>query len=111
MSSRKKVPRARKPKLEHEYVLRLFVSGPTSRSKRAIDNLRSICKRYLAGRHRIEVVDLQESPGTAADEQIVATPTLLKVLPLPARRVIGDLSQVGKVLHWLEIEDRLACGV
>jgi circadian clock protein KaiB len=86
-----------------EYVLRLFVSGLPPRSQRAIDNLRRVCDRFLAGRHRIEVIDLRDSPGSANDEQIVATPTLLKVLPFPPRRIIGDLSQVDKLLHGLDI--------
>jgi circadian clock protein KaiB len=95
--------RAENPSVEPEYLLRLFVSGLTPRSQRAIDNLQNICQRYLADRHRIEVIDLHESPGLARDEQIVAIPTLLKVSPLPPRRVIGDLSQVEKVLHGLDI--------
>ena len=105
MTAAVKVPRARKPKVEVEceYVLRLFVSGVTPRSRRAIDNLQNICERYLAGRHRIEVVDLYQSPGRAHDEQIIAIPTLVKVQPLPPHRVIGDLSQVDKVLQCLDI--------
>ena len=99
---------ARKLPPEHyddnpEYVLRLFVSGFTPRSQRAIDNLRTICERYVAGRYRIEVVDLFVSPSLAHAEQIIATPTLLKLLPLPTRRIIGDLSQLEKVLHALDI--------
>jgi circadian clock protein KaiB len=97
------VLQAEKPRVDPEYLLRLFVSGFTPRSRRAIDNLQNICERYLAGRHRIEVVDLYQSPGAARDEQIIATPTLLKILPLPPRRVIGDLSQVDKVLRGLDI--------
>jgi circadian clock protein KaiB len=96
--------RTKKPRVEPEYELRLFVSGLTPRSQRAIDNLQNICERYLPGRHRIAVVDLYQSPGAARDEQIVATPTLLKVLPFPARRVIGDLSQLDKVLRSLDIK-------
>ena len=95
--------RAKNPKVEPEYLLRLFVSGFTPRSHRAIDSLRSLCERHLAGRYRIEVVDLYQSPGLARDEQIIAVPTLLKVLPRPQRRVIGDLSHVDKVLHSLDI--------
>jgi circadian clock protein KaiB len=98
-----KRPRARKPEDDPEYLLRLFVSGLTSRSQRAIDNLKNICERHLAGRYRIEVVDLHQSPRLAHDEQIIATPTLLRVRPSPPRRVIGDLSQVDKVLHGLDI--------
>ncbi len=97
--------RAKKRRVDPvEYLLRLFVSGFTPRSQRAIANLQDICERYLSGRHRIEVVDLYQSPGVARDEQIIATPTLLKVTPLPSRRVIGDLSQVDKVLHGLDIK-------
>jgi circadian clock protein KaiB len=99
-----KAARAKKPKVDPEYVLRLFVAGMTSRSQRAIDNLQSICQRYLAGRHRIEVVDLYQTPGLAHDEQIIAIPTLLRILPFPPRRVIGDLSQADKVLHGLDIK-------
>jgi circadian clock protein KaiB len=92
------------PKAEPEYVLRLFVSGFTPRSQRAIDNLRNICERYLAGRYRTEVIDLYQSPGLARDEQIIATPTLVKARPFPTQRVVGDLSQVDKVLHGLDIK-------
>jgi circadian clock protein KaiB len=95
--------RAKKVEVEPEYVLRLFVSGFTPRSLRAIDNLRTICDGHLAGRYRMEVVDLYQSPSLAHDEQIIATPTLLKIRPTPQRRVIGDLSDVGKVLHGLDI--------
>jgi len=97
-------PSAEKPAADPEYVLRLFVSGFTPRSQRAIGNLRHLCERYLAGRYRIEVMDLYRSPGLAHDEQIVATPTLVRLLPLPRRRIIGDLSQVDKVLHALDIQ-------
>ena len=97
-------PLAEKHAAEPEYVLRLFVSGFTPRSQRAIGNLQHICERYLAGRYRIEVVDLYKSPGLAHDEQIIAIPTLLRLLPMPRRRIIGDLSQVDKVLHALDIQ-------
>jgi circadian clock protein KaiB len=90
--------------IESEYLLRLFVSGLTPRSQRAIENLKDICERYLAGRYRIEVVDLYQSPGLAHDEQIIAIPTLVRVRPLPSRRVIGDLSRVDTVLHGLDIK-------
>jgi len=86
------------------YVLRLFVAGQTVRSSRAIQNLEKICERYLAGRHRIEVVDLCVSPGAAHDEQIIATPMLLRVEPVPARRIVGDLSRVENVLRGLDLQ-------
>jgi circadian clock protein KaiB len=104
MTTLAKARRAKKPDADPEYLLRLFVSGFTSRSRRAIDNLKNLCERHLAGRYRIEVVDLHQSPGLARDEQIIATPTLLKVLPFPPRRVIGDLSQADKVLRALDIQ-------
>ncbi len=100
-------PPKSKPRMttaEPEYLLRLFVSGTTPRSRRAIENLQSICEQYLAGRYRIEVIDLRETPAWATEEQILATPTLMKVRPRPARRVIGDLSQLDRVLHGLEID-------
>jgi circadian clock protein KaiB len=94
---------SKKPEIRCEYVFRLFVSGATPRSQRAIDNLQTLCEVHLPGRHRIEVVDLYQSPERAHDEQIIAIPTLLKIEPFPPRRVIGDLSQVDKVLHGLDI--------
>jgi circadian clock protein KaiB len=96
----KSIPRAAP---ESEYLLRLFVSGTTPRSRRAIENLQRICDRYLAGRYRIEIIDLRESPAWATEEQILATPTLMKVRPRPPKRVIGDLSQLDRVLHGLDI--------
>ncbi len=103
MTAVARAPRARSSEAEPEYVLRLFICGLTQRSQRAIDNLRKICEQHLAGRNRIEVVDLNQSPGLAHDEQIIATPTLLKVRPSPSQRVIGDLSDVDKVLVGLNI--------
>jgi circadian clock protein KaiB len=87
-----------------EYLFRLFVSGLTPRSQAAIDHLNEYCGRHLAGRHRIEVVDLYQSPDLAAKEQIVATPTLLMIAPAPQRRMIGDLSQEDRFLSALDLE-------
>jgi circadian clock protein KaiB len=86
-----------------KYVLRLFIAGLTPRSQRALENLRVICDQHLAGRYQIEVVDLHQSPGRAHDEQIIATPTVVKVVPAPVRRIIGDLSEVDKVLRGLDL--------
>lgn len=85
------------------HVFRLFVSGLTPRSQRAIDHLHEYCERHLKGCHRIEVIDLYQSPELAAAEQIVATPTLLKISPLPARRLIGDLSHEDRFLRGVDI--------
>ena len=86
-----------------EYLFRLFVSGLTPRSQGAIEHLREYCARHLEGRFRIEVVDLYQSPERAAEEQIVATPTLLRILPTPQRRLIGDLSNEDRFLRGLDI--------
>ncbi len=83
---------------ENNYVLRLYVTGTTVRSARAIANVRKICEQYLPGRHRLEVVDLYQQPELAQAEQIVAAPTLIKELPRPVRRVLGDMSKTENVL-------------
>ena len=90
------------PQAEH-YVLRLFVTGTTSRSQRAIANLRRICEERLAGQYELEVVDIYQDPEATRGLQIVATPTLVKVLPEPLRRIIGDLSNREKVLSGLNL--------
>jgi len=87
---------------EH-YVLRLFVTGMTPRSTRAVENVRAICERYLPGRYELEVVDIYQQPALARGEQIIAAPTLIKKLPLPLRRVIGDLSSTERVMVGLDI--------
>jgi circadian clock protein KaiB len=88
---------------EERYVLRLFVTGMTARSTRAIENLRAICDEYLAGRFDLEVVDIYQQPILASKEQIIAAPTLIKALPLPMRRIIGDLSNRRRVLLGLNL--------
>lgn len=80
------------------YVLRLYVTGSTKRSARAIEVMRQICDTYLIGRHELEVIDLYQHPEVAAREQIIAAPTLVKLQPAPLRRVIGDLSDRPRVL-------------
>lgn len=85
------------------YVLRLYVTGATPQSSRAIVNIRKICEDHLAGRYELEVVDLCQHPALAADEQIIAAPTLIKKLPLPLRRFIGDMSQTERILLGLDL--------
>jgi circadian clock protein KaiB len=92
---------------EH-YVLRLYVTGSTARSARAIEATRQICDTHLKGRHELEVVDLYQFPEAAAREQIIAAPTLIKLLPLPLRRIIGDLSDRQRVLASLGLDVRTA---
>ncbi|MEO5567639.1 MAG: circadian clock KaiB family protein [Gemmatimonadaceae bacterium] len=93
-----------------KYLLRLFVTGASSRTATAISNLTRICEQELAGQYELEIIDVQEFPNLAEDEKILATPTLIKSLPLPLRRVIGDLSNTEKVLLGLELEPREAGG-
>jgi len=92
--------------MDHEYVLRLYVTGHTKRSEAAITNLRRICDQELQGKYEMEVIDVLENPQLAEDEKILATPTLIKQLPPPLRRVIGDLSQTDKVLLGLDLSAR-----
>ncbi len=86
------------------YILRLYVAGTTAMSARAISNVRSTCERYLAGRYELEVIDLFQRPGLAQGEQIIAAPTLIKKLPLPLRRIIGDMSNQDKILVGLDLQ-------
>jgi circadian clock protein KaiB len=85
------------------YVLRLFVTGTSPRAEIAVANLRRICEQELQGRYELQVIDVLEQPQLAEDEKILATPTLIKQLPPPLRRVIGDLSDKEKVLLGLEV--------
>jgi len=84
-------------------VLRLYVSGNTPRSTRAIHNLRQMCEHYLQGRYSLEVIDIYHNPSAAKDAQIIAVPTLIKLLPAPRRLLIGDLSDSIKLRQALEI--------
>jgi circadian clock protein KaiB len=86
------------------YVLRLFVAGMTPRSRRAIENLRRICDGSLSGRVDLETIDIYQQPHLAEVHQVVAAPTLLRLEPLPVRRLIGDLSDEARVLRGLEIQ-------
>jgi circadian clock protein KaiB len=85
------------------YRLQLFVSGSTPRSSRAIRNIRALCEENLLGRYDLEVIDIYQHPERVKAEQIVVTPTLLKKLPLPFRKIIGDLSGSERVLAGLDI--------
>ena len=89
-----------------QYSLKLFVTGSTPRSLKAIANLRAICQEHLMGRYELLVVDLYQQPELAKDNKLVAAPTLIKWLPEPVRRVIGDMSDKSEVLLGLDIEPR-----
>ncbi|MGH9377643.1 MAG: circadian clock KaiB family protein [Terriglobia bacterium] len=85
------------------YVLRLYVTGATPRSSRSILNIRSFCEERLLGRYHLEVIDIYQQPELAKNEQIIATPTLIKTLPQPLRRIVGDLSDRERVLAGLDL--------
>ena len=93
-------------KLKDEtYLLKLYVTGMTPQSIHAIENLKQICEDHLKGRYNLEVVDLYKNPDLAAGEQIIAAPTLIKKLPLPLRRIIGDMSNTDRVLVGLDLKE------
>jgi circadian clock protein KaiB len=87
-----------------EFQLKLYVAGQTAKSIVALDNLRRICETHLAGRFHIEVIDLMVNPQLAAGDQILAVPTLVRRVPVPIRKIIGDLSNEERVLVGLDIQ-------
>lgn len=88
------------------FVLRLYVAGTTAQSTRAILQLKEFCEAHLKGRYELEVVDIYQQPQLARDEHIIAVPTLIRKLPLPLRRLIGDLSNEERVLVGLDLQSR-----
>ncbi len=88
------------------FVLRLYVTGMTPKSTRAIQNIRKICEENLKGRYELEVIDIYQQPVLARDEQIIAAPTLVKKLPLPLRKLIGDMSNAERILLGLDLRQK-----
>jgi len=88
------------------YVLRLFVTGTTPQSKKAITNISKLCEEYLDGRYELEIIDIYQQPEMAQKEQIIAAPTLIKHLPPPLRKLIGNLSDQEHVLAGLNLKPR-----
>jgi circadian clock protein KaiB len=93
--------------IDGDYVLRLYVSGITPNSQRAIENVRKICEEHLAGHYQLEIIDIFQQPIFAKEGQIVAAPTLVKELPLPLRKFIGDMSQTERILVGLDIRKKV----
>ena len=91
---------------ETRYTLRLYITGSSPKSVRALTNLRRICEEHLKGRYDLQVVDIYQQPVLAAGEQVVAAPTLIKKLPVPLRRLIGDMSDTDQVLFGLDLKRR-----
>jgi circadian clock protein KaiB len=106
----KKVPNkislAAKRKRQPEYVLRLYVSRSTLKSERAVETIKQVCEQHLKGRYDLEVIDITRQANLARDEQIVAVPTLIKRLPLPLQRLVGDMSDLDEVLFGLDLRMR-----
>ena len=101
--SRPSTPSTEDASVHQEQILRLYIAGQTPRSIRAFANLKAICEEHLKGRYRIEVIDLIQNPQLAAGDQILAVPTLVRLLPEPVRKIIGDLSNTDRVLVGLDV--------
>jgi circadian clock protein KaiB len=94
---------ARKP--QNEYLLRLYVAGQTPKSLQAFSNLKRICEEHLAGRYQLEIIDLLMNPGLARGDQILALPALVRQLPPPVKKIIGDFSNAERVLVGLDLRE------
>jgi circadian clock protein KaiB len=91
---------------QSKYVLRLYLSGSTTRSKVALENIQRVCEEHLKGQYDLEVIDIHDQASLARDEQIVAVPTLIKRLPAPLQRLVGDMSDLNTVLLGLDLRLR-----
>ena len=89
-----------------KYILRLYVTGSSARSLRAVDNLKKLCEEHLSEDYDLQIIDIYKDPSAARDEQIIAVPTLVKKLPRPLRKFVGDLSNTQKILAGLDIYKR-----
>ncbi len=87
-----------------QYLLRLYVTGQTPRSLQSIENLQRLCDKHLKGRFSLEVIDIYQQPALAAEGQIIAAPTLIKAMPPPLRRLVGDFSDAGRVVLGLDLK-------
>jgi circadian clock protein KaiB len=96
-------PRVRKRE-SLRYVLRLYITGQTPRSLRSIENLRKLCEKYMKGQFDLEIIDIYQQPALAAAGQIIAAPTLIKTMPLPLRRLVGDFSDQNRVVLGLDLK-------
>ena len=104
-TSRRKTRPAKAKK--DKWILRLYIAGQTSRSVTAFNNLKSVCEEQLKGNYRIEVVDLLKKPQLGRNDQILAIPTLVRKLPVPMRRIIGDLSNIERLLIGLDLKKHI----
>jgi circadian clock protein KaiB len=102
----KKPPTTSSHARQATHVLRLYVSRSTLKSKLAVENIKQLCEQHLQGRYDLEVIDIHQHANLARDEQIVAVPTLIKRLPLPRQRLVGDMSDLNQVLAGLDLRMR-----
>ncbi len=105
-ASKRSWERAAARQSRQRYALKLYVAGITPRSAEAIANVTAICEEHLAGRYELEIIDIYQQPVLAKGEQIIAAPTLIKKLPLPLRRLIGNMSQKDRILVGLDLRPR-----
>ncbi len=96
---------AKEPR-EERYILKLYITGMTPRSTKAIVNIRRICEEHLKGRYELEIIDIFQQPVLAMGEQIIAAPTLIKKLPFPLRKFIGDMSNTERILIGLDLRPK-----
>ena len=96
--------RKRTTKRSARYALRLYITGQTPRSRQSVENLRALCNKYIPNQFDLEVVDIYQQPAMAAAGQIIAAPTLIKSMPLPLRRLVGDFSDQNRVILGLDIK-------
>ncbi len=105
-SAKEELEKAAQDAQDQHYVLRLYVAGMTPRSKEATRKVTAVCEEKLAGRYSLEVIDIYQHPTLAKGEQIVAAPTLVKKLPLPLRKIIGNMANEEKLLLGLDLRPR-----
>jgi circadian clock protein KaiB len=103
---RRKAKPKRRKRAAPRYVLRLYITGQTARSMRSIENLRGLCEKYLKDQFDLVVIDIYQQPALAAEGQIIAAPTLIKTMPLPLRRLVGDFSDQKRVVLALDLKAR-----
>ena len=104
-TKRRARPRKPTPRKQEVWKLRLYVAGQTPKSLRAFANLKVLCEEHLKGRYQLEVIDLMENPQLARGDQIIAVPTLVRKLPQPVRKIIGDLSNSMQALVGLDLRE------
>ncbi len=92
---------------KEKYILKLYITGMNRRSQEALHNLKKICREYLGDNYELEVIDIYQQPTLAKGDQIIAVPTLVKKLPVPLRRLIGDLSQIDRIILGLDLKPKV----